>query len=302
MTPFMKPLLAANYDESKLVFPMIAQPKYDGVRGLTIQQRLVGRSLKTHANKHITDLFSQPQYNWLDGELTTHDVTDPACCRITTGDINRIGGQPNQLVWYLFDDIRPEMLELPYLQRLAALKLRAENLPFVQVVETKIVHNLEELLAYDDLNLDRGMEGTILRRMEGLYKQGRSTVRSAELLRIKRFVEEEAVVLSFEEGEMNNNEARTNELGRTERSTHKENMVPNSQLGTIIAKDIKTGETIRVAAGRMPHDDRKHFFKNPHEIIGQTIKYKYFPKGMKDKPRFPTFQTIRAASDIGASD
>jgi hypothetical protein len=91
MKPFMKPLLATNYDESKLVFPLIAQPKIDGVRGLTIQERLVGRSLKTHANLFVTKLFSQPAYNWLDGELTTFDITSPACCRITTGDINRIG-------------------------------------------------------------------------------------------------------------------------------------------------------------------------------------------------------------------
>ena len=37
MTPFMKPLLAQNYDEAKLVFPMFAQPKIDGVRGMTIR-------------------------------------------------------------------------------------------------------------------------------------------------------------------------------------------------------------------------------------------------------------------------
>lgn len=298
MKPFMKPLLATNYDESKLVFPLIAQPKIDGVRGLTIQGRLVGRSLKTHANLFTTALFSKPEYNWLDGELTTFDITSPACCRITTGDINRIVGVPN-VVWYVFDDIRPECLELPYLQRLAALKMRIQNLPHVEVIESRFIKSLEELLAYDDENLDRGYEGTILRRPDGLYKQGRSTVRSAELLRIKRFVEEEAVVLELEEGEINGNEARTNELGRTERSTHKANMIPNGQLGTMVCRDVKTGEIIRVAAGCMPHGDRKYYFKHPEDLLSKTIKYKFFPKGMKDKPRFPTFQTIRAESDIG---
>lgn len=296
--PFMKPLLAANYDESKLIFPLLAQPKIDGVRGLTIQQRLVGRSLKTHANQYVTSLFSQPQYNWMDGELTTFPINDPACCRITTGDINRITGIP-EVVWHVFDDIRPEMLELPYLARLSALKLRAQNLPYVQVIEAKVIHSLEELYAYDDEQLDKGMEGTILRRMDGLYKQGRSTTRSAELLRIKRFVEEEAVVVEIEEGEINGNEAKTNELGRTERSTHKANMIPNGQVGTLICKDLKTGQLIRVAAGCMPHAERKYYFTHQHQLIGKVIKYKHFPKGAKDKPRFPTFQTIRAASDMG---
>jgi len=298
--PFMKPLLAANYDESKLVFPILAQPKIDGVRGLTIQSRLVGRSLKTHANEYVTKLFSQPQYNWLDGELTTYAINDPACCRKTTGDINRISGTP-QIMWYVFDDIRPEMLDMPYLSRLSALKLRAQNLPFVTVIEAKLIHNLDELYAYDDEQLDKGMEGTILRRLDGLYKQGRSTARSAELLRIKRFIEEEAVVIEIEEGEINGNEATINELGRTERSTHKENMIPNGQVGTLICRDVKTGQTIRVAAGCMPHAERKRYWKRPQDLLGLTIKYKHFPKGVKDKPRFPTFQTIRAESDIDGS-
>lgn len=297
--PFMKPLLAENYEEAKLVFPLLAQPKIDGVRGLTIQSRLVGRSLKTHKNEFTTRLFSQPQYNWMDGELTTWDITDAACCRKTTGDLNRISGQPN-VMWYVFDDIRPEMLDKPYLQRLTALRMRLENIPNVSVIESRLVNSLEELLKYDDENLDRGMEGTILRRPDGLYKQGRSTVKSAELLRIKRFVEEEAVVLEIEEGEINGNEARTNELGRTERSTHQENMIPNGQCGTLICRDVKTGDTIRVGAGKMPHADRKSFFVNQHLLIGHTIKYKYFPKGMMDKPRFPTFQSIRMESDIDA--
>jgi len=292
----MKPLLAANYDEAKLNFPLIAQPKIDGVRGLTPEGRLVGRSLKTHANLFTTARFSEPQYAYMDGELTVGPTNAEDLCRVTTGALNRIAEEPNA-IWFVFDDIRPHMLDKPYEARLEALARRAEDLPFLRVIESKVIYTLDDLLEYDSANLDAGMEGTILRRIDGVYKQGRSTVRVGELLRIKRFTEEEAVVDSIEEGNFNGNEAKKNELGRTARSSHQENMVPNGMVGAMQCTDVKTGEKIKVAAGCMPHADRLHYFQNQAELIGQVIKYKHFPVGAKDKPRFPTFQTIRAASD-----
>ena len=36
---------------------------------------------------------------------------------------------------------------------------------------------------------------------------------------------------------------------------------------------------------------------HPEELVGHTIKFKTFPKGIKNKPRFPTFVSIRADSD-----
>ena len=53
-----------------------------------------------------------------------------------------------------------------------------------------------------------------------------------------------------------------------------------------------------VGAGEMPHADRKKFFDNPELILGKIIKYKHFPKGVKDKPRFPTFKTFRDKADM----
>ena len=47
----MKPMLAEDFDESKLIFPLIAQPKIDGVRGLNMLGTLTGRSLKTHKKR-----------------------------------------------------------------------------------------------------------------------------------------------------------------------------------------------------------------------------------------------------------
>lgn len=118
-------------------------------------------------------------------------------------------------------------------------------------------------------------------------------------LRIKRFVEEEAVVREVVQGNHNGNEAKTNELGRTERSSAQANLIPNGRVGALICEDLKTGNEITVAPGRMTHEERRCYFEEPQLLIGRTIKYKHFMVGRKDKPRFPTFQCIRADSDIG---
>jgi len=307
----LKPMLASDFDESKLTFPLLAQPKIDGVRGLNLNGTLTGRSLKTHKNKFTTTFFSQAKYLGFDGEMVFGArTTDSDLCRTTTSMINTITGAPN-IWWCVFDLITEDTINLPYSDRYAILKQRVkeqepEN---VMLVPNLLCNNLDELLSLEDSWLDLGYEGVIIRDPNGLYKQGRSTVKEGGLLRIKRFIEEDATVLAVVEGQANGNEAKTNELGRTERSSHQENMTPNGLLGTLICrleKDIfdskgvllfAKGLEITVGAGNMDHSQRRRYFVNQHEIIGQTIKFKSFAKGVKDKPRFPTFVSIRASSD-----
>ncbi len=301
----MKPMLACDYVESKLKFPLIAQPKIDGVRGLNLTGKLTGRSLKTHDNIATTAFYSHPVFIGLDGELAANEETHADLCRLTTSAVGTIKGTPFTL-WHLFDIINERTLHLPYEKRLEALqdhynKMR-DNFPEyanrVRVIPHVVVGNLETLLYYDTLWLAKGYEGTILRDPNGKYKQGRSTPTEGGLLRIKRFTDGEAVVDSVEEGQTNNNEATINPTGHTERSTHQENMVPNGMVGRLNCTDCKTGLPIIVAPGRMPHADRIAYLQFPERILKETIKYKHFNKGVKDKPRFPTFQCIKAKSDI----
>jgi DNA ligase-1 len=216
----MKPLLATNYDESKLAFPLGVQPKIDGVRGLTTEGSLTGRSLKKHKNKYATKFFSTPEYRFLDGELAAGDERDPELCRKTSRALSTIEGEPF-LLWHVFDFVGASVVGGEYLERYNYLcqyitheqsQGRCQN---ARVVPMHICNNLDELLHMDNLWLSEGYEGTIIRNLTASHKQGRSTVNKGELLRIKRFIDAEARVLSIEEGNRNDNEAQTNELGRT---------------------------------------------------------------------------------------
>lgn len=312
----MKPMLAEDWVEAKVRFPVIAQPKIDGVRSLNLDGTCRGRSLKTHGNRHVTQQFSRVELIGVDGEMAAEHETHPDLCRITSSALSTHEGSP-YILWHLFDYVAPHTVALPYRERLAQLDLRFHTMSLtepdiwkhLQLISWQLCYTLEELLAADDRWLEQGYEGTIIRDPNGKHKNGRSTVREGGLLRIKRFIEAEIVVTSIEEGERNANEAQVNELGHTFRSTHKANMVPNGMVGAmlgVLTKDVKDtsgkllfakGETLRVGAGKMTHDERLHYFNNPHLLIGQTVKFKLFPKGMKDKPRFPTFQAIRGKAD-----
>lgn len=302
-----KPNLVCDAVEEKIQFPVMMQPKIDGVRGLGDYKKLVGRSLKPIANRYLQAFFSHHELTGLDGELAADHECHPDLCRITTSATSSYDGQPFVL-WWVFDYVTADTKDLPYVKRYEILKAhvaRLQAIPMYQpwaghlrVMPMKIVYNLEQCLAQDTEWLELGFEGSIGRGLANAHKQGRSTVKEGGAWRIKRFVEEDAVVLSIQEGQRNDNEAQTNELGKTFRSSHQENMVPNGMVGALECRDKKTNAVITVGAGRLTHAERLHFFNNQAELIGRTIKYKRFPKGVKDKPRFPTFQCLRSETDI----
>lgn len=311
-----KPTLACDADLTKIRFPVIVQPKIDGVRGCNFHGKLTGRSLKPHANVFVTNQFSKNQYLGFDGEFACERDTHPDLCRMTTSVMSTITGEPFVL-WHIFDFVNPLTYNLPYYRRMEELTKffdvwkHVKGFEHIRIVPSVLCHNMEQLLQLDEQFLSQGYEGTIIRDPNGIAKEGRSTARQGILLRIKRFIEEEALVVSITEGEANHNEATVNELGRTARSSHQENKVANGMVGSLeckLLKDILDPQTkqvilhkdqiITVSPGNMDHEDREHFFHNQHFIVGKVIKFKFFPKGIKDKPRFPTFVTIRSLSDM----
>ena len=311
----MKPMLASDWVSDKAKYPCCVQPKIDGVRGLNFFGTLTGRSLKKHANKSLTAKFSGSLFAGLDGELAVSDlhIYDESLCRSTTSATTTIDGSDG-INWWVFDYITHETKELPYKDRYDILKKYVEDNKLdrygVFVVPMVMASNEEQLMSFDAELVGMGYEGTIVRDPNEPYKYGRSTVREGGLLRIKQFVDGEAKVLEVVEGFHNANEAETNELGQTERSTHQENMIPNGMAGSLTCRAIKDicdpqgalvifcGQVFTVAPGKMTHADRKLYFANPDLIIGKIIKFKFFPKGIKDKPRFPTFQGFRSEVDM----
>ncbi len=312
----MKPMLASDWIESKVRFPAFAQPKIDGVRALNIEGNLVGRSLKPFKNKHNTRIFSLGILNGLDGEMCAQATSHPDLCRLTSSALGTIEDNP-YIQWHLFDYVLPQTINLPYEERFEILRQQVRNIAKIDpiiadrlfVVPCELVRSMGELQALEAKWLEQGMEGAIIRDPGAPHKQGRSTAREGGLLRIKRFLDFEFRVLNVLEGEENQNEAQINELGQTFRTSHQAGKVANGLVGAMegyVVSDVRqgqnlvlrAGQAIKVGAGRMTHEQRKHYFEDQDALKALVCKGKFFPIGIKDKPRFPTWQSFRQEEDM----
>lgn len=299
-----KPMLACDADLSKVQFPVIVMLKYDGARLLVRDNKAVGRSLKQYKNKRMTETLSHPLLNGFDMEVIGTYENDPDLCRHTTSLINTIeGGLPP--VVKVFDYLTEETKDLGYSERMSALSahifvndefFRAFPIK-VEVPEIYYCENTNQLNKFYAEALGNNYEGVILRKLGGKHKDGRCTAKEGTYLRMKPTGDSEGIVVRLEEAYENQNEAKTNDLGHTERSTHQENMVPKGMVGALWLK-LPDNTEVKVGAGKLNHEERKFYWENPDQILGKIVKYAFLATGQKDKPRHPRFISFRVAEDM----
>ena len=286
-----RPMLAATVtDRTKLIFPYLASPKLDGIRCIVRSGQVLSRSLKPIRNKHIVRALKDlPD---MDGELIVGSPCKGDVLNRTTRGVMSADGMPDFML-YAFDTLHN--LSMPFHARLSLLPI---SHPFLVQVPHTTVSSLSALAAYELQVLAQGYEGVMLRGIYSTYKCGRATPNENSLWKLKQFTDGELMITGVREGVMNINYATMDALGGTTRSMHKDGMIPNSKIGTIIGQDLKTGQTLEISPGRMTHDEREFFFKNQNLIVGKIAKYKFFGYGNIDAPRFATFQAFRDLSDM----
>lgn len=290
-----KPMLAGEADVAALKFPVFASPKLDGIRASVVKGKLLTRSLKEVPNRTIFDLYSKPDFEGLDGELIVGSPTAPDVYRQTVSGVMSRDGSPD-FTYQVFD-----LHDVPagYDRRLQRLVDAFEDsFGHVRVLPQSFIGHPDDLLAYEADQVNRGFEGVILRRPDAPYKFGRSTAREGYLLKMKRFQDSEAVVLEVIEEMHNGNEATTNALGRTERSSHKENKVGKGRMGALLVRDIKTGVEFQIGTGFTDEDKAWWWERRRGPQVWPVVKYKFFPVGVKDKPRHPVYIGLRSKADL----
>lgn len=293
MSLITRPMLAVPAKLESIKYPVLATPKIDGIRTLKLDGSLVSRTFHPIPNKHIKTILESILPDEVDGELLSGKTFQDATSAIMSED-----GSPD-FTYYIFDFV-PCLISEKYTTRVARLHQLANTLkpyPYIKVLLPVTINNETELLAYEQQMLDAGFEGVIIRSPDSPYKCGRSTLQQGYLLKIKRFVDSEATVSELEELTTNNNPAKKDAFGNSKRSSHKANLVGAGTLGTIVAVDKTTGQTIRIGSG-LTAEQREYYWKNPDQIIGKLVKYKHFPKGSKDKPRHAVFLGIRDPKDL----
>lgn len=286
MTCLFKPMLAASQtpDLTKIKYPILASPKLDGIRCIVADGIPFSRNMKRIPNLFIQREIMKLQQHGLDGELMVEgDFND-----VQSG-IMSVHGEPD---FYLnvFDDFYID--QFGFNMRYLKTKDLVEKLnsPRVRMVEHVLIEDAEALEMYWTWCISVGYEGAMVRALDGPYKRGRSTVNQGYLLKLKKWEDDEAEVIGYEEMETNTNEATTGELGQTKRSSHQEGMVGAGILGALVVQwrgvEFKIGSGFDLAT-------RSTLWATKDSLPGKQVTFKYQEITKYGKPRFPIFKGFR---------
>jgi len=215
MSLILRPLLAAICKDTKtLSYPVYATPKIDGLRCIKADGQIVSRSFKPIPNHHIRATLASILPDGMDGEVLAGN--NSANFQEVVSAIMSRDGTP-EFIFNVFDYVK-DSLTKPYTERIKDLREWYDNQSeavkkIVRPLYPAVLDDEEELLVYEKDCLTQGYEGVMVRRGNGPYKCGRSSEREGILLKIKRFMDSEAIIEGFEELMHNINEKTPDAFG-----------------------------------------------------------------------------------------
>jgi DNA ligase-1 len=282
----------APEDLSELRLPLYASPKIDAIRCRIIDGVATSRSGKPLPNQFVQSILGDPAYNGLDGELAVGPPNAPNAMQAAMSGIMSRNGSP-EFHFYAFDIwIRGTT---PYREILTDLQSRADSV--VTPLEQQLITNIPDLEAYESECLSAGYEGVVTRLPHSPYKPGRSTEKQQYLLKLKRRVRDEALVIGFKERMHNANALESSELGYAKRSTHKSGMVPDNTLGALICRTPQ-GTIFDLGTG-FNEAQRAAIWATRDTHMSKLVTYEHFAQtGVVEKPRQPVFISFRDMRDL----
>jgi DNA ligase-1 len=230
--------------------------KYDGVRAYWDGKKLYtrsGRQIQAPAD-WIEHLPKAP----LDGELW-----------ITHGAFNKISGlirkrQPDPAQWRTVKFMAFDLPDHPgtFVDRYHALQqlINHSKNPHLRLVRQTPIASHSDLQRHLNDITAQGAEGLMLRRINSRYTKGRSQ----DLLKVKPYMDDEAVVINHQQGQ-----------GKY-----------INQLGALIVMD-KKGREFKIGTG-FSDEERAH-----PPAVGETITYRYHGHTATGLPRFASFLRVK---------
>lgn len=256
-----KPMLSVKATiKSVKNFPVIGQIKENGFRCL-IHPELgpVTRTLSDIANTYVSSQLDKFQF--LDGELVTLDKNGKVDDLETINEKLSSPYLETKFKFIVFDHF--EMALDPYEKRFEKAKevVEKSGVNFIEMVTSKVLNNAQELIDFEQLSVGNGAEGIVVKSLDGFYKFGRSTIKQALSMKIKRFFDDEATLADVIEG------------------------VNSRTAGALIVKwrgkEFNLGNT-------WGQDKARDIWNNRHILIGKKVTFRY--TGLVDGyPQFATF-------------
>jgi DNA ligase-1 len=284
----LKPMLALELDLEKpnIKFPTYVQPKLDGVRCL-IYYNSVGELVFQSRQNTIYDPFEHivPELKVLfssflegseqlkdlviDGELYIHGAAFEKITSIVRRSKTK-HTEVNTIKYHIYDcfysgSSNAEKNNIGYGKRYEALKKAFEKHHFTNIVlvETKVANDMGEIEALHThyTKLQEPYEGIMIRNKDSPYKQ---QGRSKDLLKYKKFHDDEFVVIGHHEGT----------------GAHKGTPIFECESNS------KVGKTFSVTM-QGSIEGRKKMLENVKSYYGKKLTVKYQEISADGAPRFP---------------
>lgn len=270
------PMLAATYStqsskKNDIVYPCFVQPKLDGLRcvmykqnGQIMAQSRTGSYFETleYLTKSMEPVFNKYPNLVLDGELYTMDIPFEILAgllkkkHITKEDSEKL---EKHVCYHVYDLVTEE----PFFKRHEFLSQLVFP-KYIQLVYTLEISSVQDFKSCFSNFVVTGYEGIMLRNKNGMYKTG---YRSNDLQKYKEFMEEEYVIIGFEEGD-----------GRDK--------------GCVIWVCQTNGKEFRVRP-RGTILQRREWFQKGSTYVGKKLTVIFQELSEQGIPRFPVGKAIR---------
>jgi DNA ligase-1 len=284
-------MLAATLERIEDVkFPVLVSPKIDGIRCVIRDGVPYTRKLKPIPNRSIRErLNGLPNF---DGEIVVGSVVGSHGFDATQSGVMSHDGEPEFTYW-VFDMAVEDAVGFE--DRLARAATRADMYdPMVQSLSHFLARDPSELRQWEELYVEQGYEGLMIRDPQGPYKHGRSTLREGYLLKMIRRQTAEAIVVGTLPLMHNQNEKGVSELGLSKRSKKKANLVvDDGRMGKLVCRWLESHHEFEIGTGFT--DAQRQELWLPGTIV--TFEFREITKD--GAPRFPSFKGRRDTDDVG---
>ena len=270
---FFAPMLAQDYDKrkDKVKFPILSQPKLDGIRCIVKSDGMWTRNGKEiisapHVYENLKHIFENQPDLILDGELYTsnEDVdfnTIISCVRKTKPTQADLDTSAKYIEYWVYDLYEGE--DLIYEERRNLLMFLQNEYdigyPLYNVTPTYTLTSFEQIQSKLSDYIAQGFEGQILRDPKTFYENKRSN----GLLKHKTFHDDEFKILSVNEG-----------VGKFANKA--------ATMSFQTPEGVKFDSTIN---GTMEYLEEIWAIKD--QLIGKLATVKYFEKTTDGSLRFP---------------
>ena len=272
------PMLAHSFTKRKhnINYPAIVQRKFDGVRCLARLNSdgtvtLMSRKGKEfpHLNHIKADVAANnsDQALVLDGELYSDTLT----FQELVGLVKRVTLKPGndeqmlEVSLRVYDCVHMMNGSADFTERYQIIANLTDGAEYLSLVENVRVSTESEIHAAQARFVEEGYEGAMVRNLTGTYAIGK---RSANLQKVKTFLDGEYLIVGFTEGTGN-------------------------ETGCVIWEcHTPAGQPFGVRP-RGTQEDRKVLFQNGSDYIGQRLTVRYQELTDYGVPRFPVGIAIR---------